>query len=210
MRKILLLGIVLCWVGAVWASPPSAVFSPPQGNAVPRLHQTSPTAQPAHAQPATGWETLRRDAAPQPLESPATQGWRWILGLLVALALIRWGLPRAIQGGKGGQLAHWLTRITPPSSEGAITVLDTRFLGACSVHLISVRGRTLLLGCTAQQVHLLMDLTQSGEEPSRFEQVLSQSQPYTPPTALQQEAEDTQEVLQEVQQRLRHATRRLG
>lgn len=210
MSKTLLLWIALCCAGAVWASPPTAMFSPPQGSTVPRLHQTSPSTPPAPAQPATGWETLRRDNAPQPLENPATQGWRWILGLLVALALIRWGLPRAIQGGKGGQLAHWLTRVTPPSSEGAITVMDTRFLGACSVHLISVRGRTLLLGCTAQQVHLLMDLTQPAQEPSRFEQVLSQSQPYTPPTSLQQEAEDTQEVLQEVQQRLRHATRRLG
>jgi flagellar biogenesis protein FliO len=122
--------------------------------------------------------------------------------LVVALVLIRWGLPRALNGGSKGQVAQWLTRLAPPPSEGTITVLDTRFLGASAVHLITVRGRTLLIGSSAQQVHLLMDLTEQPDTVSAFDKVLARSEPFTP--------EPTRQLIHDFQQRLRQARERLS
>jgi len=201
------------------ASPPSGSFAPP-GPDAPNLHVThSSTPPPAPAQVAqkntpsepagTGWESLRRESITQPGGSPAGQAWRWLVGLAVALVLIRWGLPRALHGGSKGQVAQWLTRLAPPRSEGTIAVLDTRFLGAGAVHLITVRGRTLLVGSSTQGVNLLMDLTEPPEPASDFDRVLAQCKPFHPEPTLSEEAEKTQQVVHEVQQRLRQARERI-
>lgn len=200
------------------ASPPESAFSPPASGA-PSLHAASSptdakstTPQPAGPtqQPSDGWDALRRETLLTPVGSPASQAWRWLLGLVVALALIKWGLPRALNGGSKGQVAQWLTRLTPPKNEGTITVLDTRFLGAGAVHLITVRGRTLLIGSSAQQVNLLMDLTEQPDTASTFDRVLAQSKPFTPAPTLDDEADDTQQAIHEFQQRLRQARERLS
>jgi flagellar biogenesis protein FliO len=126
------------------------------------------------------------------------------------LALIKWGLPRALNGGNKGQAIQWLTRLAPPKSEGTITVLDTRFLGAGAVHLITVRGRILLIGSTAQQVNLLIDLTEQPEPTSAFDKVLAQSKPFTPEPTIADEANETQQVLRDLQQRLQQVRQRLA
>jgi flagellar biogenesis protein FliO len=147
---------------------------------------------------------------PQPVGSPASQAWRWLLGLAVALVLIKWGLPRALNGGSKGQVAQWLTRLASPQSEGTITVLDTRFVGAGALHLVAVRGRTLLIGSTTQQVNLLIDLTESTEAASSFERVLETAKPFQPKPALQDETTETQQTLQQFRARLNQARQRLG
>ncbi len=202
MRSVRL-AVLMCLLAAqVLASPPVNPSAPPPKPSAP--------AQTAPSQPAgTGWDTLRRDSAPQPMGSPAGQAWRWVVGLAVALVLIRWGLPRALNGGSKGQVAQWLTRLAPPKSEGTITVLDSRFLGAGAVHLIAVRGRTLLVGTTAQQVSLLMDVTDIPDTPSAFDRVLAESKPFTPQPALNSETHETRQVLREFQHRLQQARERL-
>lgn len=219
MSKAVLV-FVLCTLAATqaMASPPESPFSPPASGA-PSLHRASPPAPtaPATAQdtvPAQssyeGWGDLRRETLPEPVGSPASQAWRWLLGLVVALVLIRWGLPRALNGGSKGQVAQWLTRLAPPKNEGTITVLDTRLLGAGAVHLITVRGRTLLIGSTAQQVNLLMDLTEQPDSTSTFDKVLAQSKPFAPEPTLGDEADDARQAIHHFRQRLRQARERLA
>jgi flagellar biogenesis protein FliO len=210
------------------ASPPETLFSPPPASGVRSLHLTSapaaairteaPSNDAAPAQPRPqgaqnsreGWDALRRETLPEPVGSPTSQAWRWLIGLAVALALIKWGLPRALNGGNKGQAVQWLTRLVPPKSEGTITVLDTRFLGAGAVHLITVRGRILLIGSTAQQVNLLIDLTEQPEPTSAFDKVLAQSKPFTPEPTIADEANETQQVLRDLQQRLQQVRQRLA
>lgn len=227
MRRVCTIVILTLTVTQGMASPPGAVFSPPPASGVPSLHLASSPAVTAPALPKNapvpapsspsspensgeGWDALRRETLPEPVGSPTSQAWRWLVGLAVALALIKWGLPRALNGGGKGQVAQWLTRLAPPKNEGTITVLDTRFLGAGAVHLITVRGRTLLIGSTAQQVNLLMDLTEQPDSASTFDRVLAQSKPFTPESTLSDEAHDTRQVLHYFQQRLRQARERLA
>jgi len=220
MSKVVLT-LTLCVVAAahVAGSPPESAFSPPPASGAPSLHLTSSSVDtrstaprgPQAAQTSRdGWNTLRRETLPEPVGTPTSQAWRWLLGLVVALVLIRWGLPRALNGGSKGQVAQWLTRLAPPPSEGTITVLDTRFLGASAVHLITVRGRTLLIGSSAQQVHLLMDLTEQPDTVSAFDKVLARSEPFTPEPTLNDEADDTRQLIHDFQQRLRQARERLS
>lgn len=213
--------VVLYTTAQALAAPPSQVFSPPGPNA-PSLHATRtnvsppiPPATPAQKPAPTqaqriGWDALRRESITQPAGSPAGHAWRWLLGLAVALVLIRWGLPRALHGGSKGQMAQWLARLAPPRSEGTITVLDTRFLGAGAVHLIAVRGRTLLVGSSTQGVNLLMDLTEPLEPVSEFDRVLAQSKPFAPKPSLSDEAVETEQVLREIQHRLRRVRERIA
>jgi flagellar biogenesis protein FliO len=221
MRRSVLM-LVVAFLLAGWeghASSPSGAFSPPPASGAPSLHTATtrpeaPTTPPASARPsagaAEGWEALRRETLPEPVGSPSSLAWRWLLGLFVAIALIRWGLPRALHGGSKGQIAHWLTRLTPPKSEGTITVLDTRFVGAGALHLVAVRGRTLLVGSTAQQVNLLMDLTETGETTSAFDKMLETAKPFQPEPGFDEEAAQTQQTLQQLRARLAEARRRFG
>lgn len=213
-RSLVMVAVWLMLVGQAIASPPESTFSPP-ASGVPSLHARrgfvppSPPSEPTQPAP-QGWETLRRETIPEPVGSPAGHLWRWLVGLAVALALIKWGLPRALNGGSKGQVAQWLTRLVPPQSEGTITVLDTRFLGAGAVHLVSVRGRTLLIGSTAQQVNLLIDLTEPTDNASAFDRLLAQSKPFVPNPSLDDEAGATEQALQAFQQRLMQARQRLA
>lgn len=217
-RALALLAVWLVVGGGVMASPPSPPFSPP-ASGVPSLHAGKvSTPSPAKPNPAPslaphaqqGWETLRRETMPESVGSPTGHLWRWLLGLVVALAIIKWGLPRVLNGRGKGQMAQWLTLLVPPQSEGTITVLDTRFLGAGAVHLVSVRGRTLLIGSTAQQVNLLIDLTEPEENTSTFDRVLAQSKPFAPNPSLDDEADQAEQALREFQQRLLQTRRRLA
>ena len=228
MRRACLIFVLMLSVRQGTASPPETLFSPPPASGVRSLHLTSAPAAavrteapsndaaPAQPRPQTaqgpreGWDTLRRETLPEPVGSPGSQAWRWLIGLAVALALIKWGLPRALNGGNKGQAVQWLTRLVPPKSEGTITVLDTRFLGAGAVHLITVRGRILLIGSTAQQVNLLIDLTEQPEPTSAFDKVLAQSKPFTPEPTIADEANETQQVLRDLQQRLQQVRQRLA
>ncbi|MDW8290774.1 MAG: flagellar biosynthetic protein FliO [Armatimonadota bacterium] len=202
------------------ASPPASPFSPPTAR-VPSLHVSSgtpvsrhpvPAPQPASAssEPQEGWEMLRQEPLAGGTGSPASQSWRWLLGLVVALVLIRWGLPYALRGGSKGQVAHWLNRLAPPKGEGTITILDSRLLGASALHLVAVRGRVLLIGSTSQQVSLLMDVTEQPETASAFDQVLSQAKPFSPEPTLQEEMRETTQMLEVFQQRLQAVRERLA
>lgn len=226
MRRVCAIVILTLTVRQGMASPPEAAFSPP-ASGVPSLHltaspaaatpvpvkDTSVSALPRPQSPADsgeGWDTLRRETLPEPVGSPTSQAWRWLVGLAIALALIKWGLPRALNGGSKGQVAGWLTRLTPPGNGGNITVLDTRFLGAGAVHLITVRGRVLLVGSTAQQVTLLMDLTEQPDSNSQFDRVLAQVKPFSPEPTLSEQADKTGQALRDFQQRLQQARARLA
>ncbi len=228
MRSVYLIFVLMFAVRQGMASPPETLFSPPPASGVPSLQLTSarPAAlrsevRPDNAVPVPprsqatrnsreGWDTLRRETLPEPVGSPTSQAWRWLIGLAIALTLIKWGLPRALNGGNKGQAVQWLTRLAPPKSEGTITVLDTRFLGAGAVHLVAVRGRTLLIGSTAQQVNLLMDLTEQPGSTSAFDKVLAQSRPFTPEPTLADETDETRQAIRDFQQRLQQARQRLA
>ncbi|GIV20555.1 MAG: hypothetical protein KatS3mg023_2306 [Armatimonadota bacterium] len=221
MSRVCVLFLLMLAVAPGMASPPEAVFSPPPASGVSSLHLASEATPqdgsipaPPRSQPTEtageGWNALRREPLPEPVGSPTSQAWRWLIGLAIALAIIKWGLPRALNGRSKGRVAQWLTRLAPPQSEGTITVLDTRFLGAGAVHLVTVRGRTLLIGSTAQQVNLLIDLTEQPDSASTFDKVLAQSKPFTPEPTLGDETNETRQVLHDFQQRLRQARQRLA
>lgn len=75
-----------------------------------------------------------------------------MIQMLVALAivggLVKWAMPKAL--GKVSRLGK----------SGEITVEASQALGAGTVHVISVRGRTLLVGATANNMSLLAELSE--------------------------------------------------
>jgi len=106
MRRVYLIFVLTVVVRQGVASPPEALFSPPPASGVPSLHLTSSPLATAHpetrpndaalASPRPqgaqnsrdGWDALRRETLPEPVGSPTSQAWRWLVGLAAALALI--------------------------------------------------------------------------------------------------------------------------
>lgn len=90
-----------------------------------------------------------------------------MLSLMIALAvvfvIIKWGLP---------SLFKYLSKKT--SQSGAILVGDSAVIGSSQVHLVSVMGRTLLIGSNPSGTNLLADLTvpQNPGQPELFAEYL--------------------------------------
>lgn len=75
-----------------------------------------------------------------------------MIQMLVALAivggLVKWAMPKA------------LGKVSKLGKSGEIVVEASQALGAGTVHVISVRGRTLLVGATANNMSLLAELSE--------------------------------------------------
>ncbi|MGV3613903.1 MAG: flagellar biosynthetic protein FliO [Fimbriimonas sp.] len=93
----------------------------------------------------------RTDVAPAASGSPV--GVLPIVQMLLALGivagLVKWVLPRV------------LNRVTKPGAAGDITVEATSTLGTGNLHIVTTRGRTLLIGATANGMNLIADLTET-------------------------------------------------
>lgn len=85
---------------------------------------------------------------------PAVQGMD-ILQMLLALAvvgiLLKWGLPKLL-----GKFNGWKSA----QNAGGMVVKESLAVGAGTVQIVEVRGRTLLLGATPTQINFLADLSE--------------------------------------------------
>jgi flagellar biogenesis protein FliO len=70
-----------------------------------------------------------------------------MVALAIVIGLVKWVLPR------------FLGRMTP-KGKGDIAVEMTTALGPATLHVVTVRGRTMLLGVTPQNVGLIAELTE--------------------------------------------------
>ncbi|MCW3061590.1 MAG: hypothetical protein JWQ02_3411 [Capsulimonas sp.] len=161
----------------------------PAASAPPPAVGVDPKAIPDYggrdSSPASSFEGAAGADAPSPLG----QAWRAFEALVIVLALVfgglyllkRYGILEGGAAGKGGPAAAALRRmarqrlaagagVAPVTIEGdgGIQVLGVQPLpgspGAC-VHLLSVAGRTILVGATAQSVTLISEW----EEPDAAE-----------------------------------------
>lgn len=78
-----------------------------------------------------------------------------LLALAVVVALIRWLVPK--------YLAKVGKRCGTASLSPEFQVLDSTLLGAATLHLVKVRGRTLLISTTTSDASLIADLTDEPE-----------------------------------------------
>lgn len=119
-------------------------------------------------------DATRRDpvmAAVPPSQAAGGPGPMQFVQMVVALAvvasLLKWGLPTLFRkfGGK----------LTGSPLGSTIRVEETTTLGSNCLHVVQVRGRTLLIGSTPQTMSCLADLSDEAEalrqEPAFFEAV---------------------------------------
>lgn len=109
---------------------------------------STPTPPPTSASPVSGLQMLQM-----------------LIALGIVGVLLKFGIPKLI--------GKWGKRLSP-GADSTIDVLETAAFGAGQVQVVKVRGRTLLLGITAQNVSCLADLTEhedarANEEPAFFE-----------------------------------------
>ena len=95
----------------------------------------------------------RADVAPTAAGSPVgvMPMVQMMVALAVVIAIVKYVLPKV------------LNRVTKPTKDGDIVVESTAALGTGNLHIVKTRGRTLLVGATANGMSCLADLT---EEPS--------------------------------------------
>jgi flagellar biogenesis protein FliO len=75
-----------------------------------------------------------------------------LLALGLVLALVKWVIPMFLK--------KYGPRLTSKSS-GGIHITETAALGQTTLAVVTVKGRTFLLGASAQQVNCLADLTEA-------------------------------------------------
>ena len=88
-----------------------------------------------------------------------------IVALAIVFALLKWALPKVV--------AKMNRRMGGSSSE-TIKLEESAMLGGCQLQIVTVRGRTLLLGASQAGVNYLADLserTAERDEPAFFELV---------------------------------------
>lgn len=88
-----------------------------------------------------------------------------IFALAVVFALLKWALPK---------LVTKLNKKMGSSSSESIRMEESAMFAGCQLQIVTVRGRTLLLGSSQAGVTCLADLTQnngSKDEPAFFELV---------------------------------------
>lgn len=93
-----------------------------------------------------------------------------VVALVVVLAMVRWVMPGLIKR-YGKRFNH--------SSGSGIRVEDTATLGATNLAVVVVRGKTLLIGTTAENVSCLADLTSTAPAPPTFQEILETAPPDT-------------------------------
>ena len=97
-----------------------------------------------------------------------------VLALIVVLALVKWVMPLLVKK---------YSNRSVKGSTGGIRIEETTTMGPANLSVVSVRGRTLLLGATAENVTCLADLTVVEAEPPTFQDLLDESPgtaPYAP------------------------------
>ncbi|MCS7273713.1 MAG: flagellar biosynthetic protein FliO [Fimbriimonadales bacterium] len=161
--------------------------------------------QPSTAPPLEPGAFGTRSSTPLTRVAPASDsqfGWVQLgVALLIVAVGLRWGLPK---------LLRWATRTGEGSPvDGQIRIIEMRSAPNGTLMLVKARDKLLLIGATAQGMHLLADLTDTLPPPTRssespFEQVLRNARPVSPPRDDWQ-----QEVAAHVRTRLRETQEQL-
>ena len=94
-----------------------------------------------------------------------------LLALGIVVALIKFAIPKLLKRVAKKKVSEVLP---------AINVIETATVGAGQIHIIDVRGRTLLLGSTAQSLSLVADLTDEASTATGFP-TFSMTSPYDTP-----------------------------
>ncbi len=100
--------------------------------------------------------------------SAAVGAWdvlQMIAALAIVFALLKWALPKIVAK---------MNRRMGSSSSDTIRLEESAMFGGCQLQIITVRGRTFLLGSTQAGVNCLADLSnpvQPKDEPAFFELV---------------------------------------
>lgn len=134
---------------------------------------------PAAAFAGPGMLGTRTDATPSVAGGSSPVGIMSMIQMLVALgivvALVKFVLPK------------FLGKVAKPTSEGDITIESTASLNASgSLHIVSARGRTLLIGATPTGMTCLADLTEDAEPAPLLEET---------PVAAPKKAQSFEEML---------------
>ncbi|MDW8106712.1 MAG: flagellar biosynthetic protein FliO [Armatimonadota bacterium] len=134
--------------------------------------------------------------------SDAQLSWAQLgIALIIVAVGLRWGLPK---------LLRWAGKMGDGSPvDGQIRIIEMRSAPNGTLMLVKARDKLLLIGATAQGMHLLADLTDTlppsvHASESPFEQVLKRARPVSPPRDDWQ-----QEVAAQVRTRLRETHERL-
>jgi flagellar biogenesis protein FliO len=109
------------------------------------------------AQVGSGIPGLKDDPIP-PFNSSASGGVgtaslvQMLVALAIVVVLVRWLVPKYLKKIK--------TKSAKSEFGADVEVVNTTELGGASLHLIKVRGRTLLIGASSQGLSTLADLTE--------------------------------------------------
>ncbi|HWD39824.1 MAG TPA: flagellar biosynthetic protein FliO [Fimbriimonas sp.] len=94
-----------------------------------------------------------------------------LVALAIVLAMVKWLMPLAIKK-FGKKLSS--------NTSGGIRIDETATVGSMNMCVVTVRGKTLLIGSTADSVTCLADLTEATQsQPATFHDILGQ-QAYAP------------------------------
>ncbi len=92
-----------------------------------------------------------------------------VLALIVVLAMLKWLMPLALKK---------VQKIKTSGGSG-ILVQETAAVGQAQLAVITVRGKTLLVGATSSAISCLADLTKV-EVPATFHEILETAEPHKP------------------------------
>lgn len=126
---------------------------------------------------ALGQETFlgtKAEPAAAPASAPTT-GVMPVLQMAVALAIVilvvKYALPWGVR-------TFGKRMVTPVDSP--IRVQETAACGASTLHVVTVRGRTLLVASGPQGANLIADLTESPPQPKTFFEMVEEAEPAEP------------------------------
>lgn len=96
-----------------------------------------------------------------------------IVALAVVFVLLKWALPKIVTK---------LNKKMGSSSSEGIRLEDSAMFAGCQLQVVSVKGRTLLIGATPNAVSCLADLTTSAKthEPPAFFELVDRASDATP------------------------------
>ncbi|MCX7799587.1 MAG: flagellar biosynthetic protein FliO [Fimbriimonadales bacterium] len=108
------------------------------------------------------------------------------VALAIVVAVIKFALPWGVR--RFGK--RLVTKVDSP-----IRVEETATCGVGTLHVVTVRGRTLLLASGPQGTNLIADLTEQPTQPKTFLELVDEAEPATPmaPTSAVVEAPDPED-----------------
>ncbi|MEJ5170051.1 MAG: flagellar biosynthetic protein FliO [Fimbriimonadales bacterium] len=119
---------------------------------------------------------LGTKAEPVPSGGGQAVGVMPVLQMAVALAIVLLVVKYALPWG----IRTFGKRMTTPV-DSPIRVQETAACGTSTLHVVTVRGRTLLIAAGPQGANLIADLTDVPPQPKTFSEMVEEAEPAQPP-----------------------------